>query len=139
MSDPLLPRGLSPAKLLCQWDSPGKNTGVGCESVRKHAEGVQGSSWPRDGTCISLLSPALAGKFFTTSATWETPYIYISIYIYIYLYLSIYIYLPKFDLYIIYIYVCVYIYIHICIYIYIYIYIVFRFFSILGYHKILSI
>ena len=29
----------------------------------------RGFSWSRDGTCI--LSPALAGRFFTTSATWE--------------------------------------------------------------------
>ena len=26
----LRPRGLQPARLLCPWDSPGKNTGVGC-------------------------------------------------------------------------------------------------------------
>ena len=24
------PHGLKPARLLCPWDSPGKNTGVGC-------------------------------------------------------------------------------------------------------------
>ena len=29
MSDSLLPYGLQPARLLCAWDSPGKNTGVG--------------------------------------------------------------------------------------------------------------
>ena len=27
--DSVLPHGLQPARLLCQWDSPGKNTGVG--------------------------------------------------------------------------------------------------------------
>ena len=32
----------------------------------------RGFSWPRDWTCISM-SPALAGRFFTTSATWEAP------------------------------------------------------------------
>ena len=26
----LRPHGLQPARLLCPWDSPGKNTGVGC-------------------------------------------------------------------------------------------------------------
>ena len=31
----------------------------------------RGSSQPRDGTCVSL-SPALSGRFFTTSTTWET-------------------------------------------------------------------
>ena len=30
MSDSLWPYGLSPARLLCPWDSPGNNTGVGC-------------------------------------------------------------------------------------------------------------
>ena len=32
----------------------------------------RGSSRPRDRTCISM-SPVLAGKFFTPSATWEAP------------------------------------------------------------------
>ena len=31
----------------------------------------RGSSLPRDQTHISYMSPAFAGKFFTTSATWE--------------------------------------------------------------------
>ena len=48
----LRPRGLQPARLLCPWDSPGKNAGVGCHSFSR------GSSEPR--------SPALAGGFFTT-------------------------------------------------------------------------
>ena len=30
--DSLKPLGLKPPKLLCPWDSPGKNTGVGCHS-----------------------------------------------------------------------------------------------------------
>ena len=30
VSSSLQPQGLSPAKLLCPWDSPGKGTGVGC-------------------------------------------------------------------------------------------------------------
>ena len=29
----LQPRGLSPIRLLCPWDFPGKNTGVGCHSL----------------------------------------------------------------------------------------------------------
>ena len=41
----LQPHGLQPARLLCPWDFPGKNTGVGC---------------------IKPASPALAGMFFTT-------------------------------------------------------------------------
>ena len=30
MSNSLRPHGLQPARLLCPWDSPGKNSGVGC-------------------------------------------------------------------------------------------------------------
>ena len=30
MTDSLRPHGLQPARLLCPWDPPGKNTGVGC-------------------------------------------------------------------------------------------------------------
>ena len=29
----LWPHGLQPARLLCPWDSPGKNTGVGCHFI----------------------------------------------------------------------------------------------------------
>ena len=54
---------LQPARLLCPWDSPGENAGVGCQASSR------ASSRPRDGTRIST-SPALAEGFFTTSATW---------------------------------------------------------------------
>ena len=33
MSDSLPPQGLQSARLLCPWNSPGKNTGVGCHSL----------------------------------------------------------------------------------------------------------
>ena len=41
-----------PARLLWPWDSPGKNTGVGCHAM--------GWSWPRDWTWVSCI----AGRFF---------------------------------------------------------------------------
>ena len=38
VSDSLWPHELQPARLLCPWDSPGKNTGVGCHFLLyKHA------------------------------------------------------------------------------------------------------
>ena len=49
----LQPYGLQPPRLLCPWDSPSKNTGMGW-----HA-------------CLKPTSSALAGGLFTTSATWE--------------------------------------------------------------------
>ena len=45
-------------------DSPGKSTGVGCCAV------LQGI-FPTQGWNLCLMSPALPGGFFTTSATWE--------------------------------------------------------------------
>ena len=33
VSDCLQPLGLEPARLLCPWNFPGKNTGVGCHSL----------------------------------------------------------------------------------------------------------
>ena len=46
------------SRLLCPWDSPGKNTGVGCHFL------LQGS-FPTQGSNLHLMSPALAGGFFT--------------------------------------------------------------------------
>ena len=46
----LRPYGLSHARLLCSWDSPGKNTGVDCHAL------CQGIFQPRDQTWISSVS-----------------------------------------------------------------------------------
>ena len=57
---------MEPTRLLCPWDSPGKNTRVGCHFPSP-------GDLPNPGMePMSLRSPALAGKFFTTSATWDT-------------------------------------------------------------------
>ena len=58
----LLPRALKPARLLCSWDFPGKNTGVD-----NHFSFSRGSSQPRDGNHASCL----AGGFFYPWATRE--------------------------------------------------------------------
>ena len=55
------PPGFSP------WDSPGKNTGVGCHVLLQRIFLTQGLN-----LCL-FKSPALAGKFFTACATWEDP------------------------------------------------------------------
>ena len=60
----LQPNGLQPARLLCPWDSPGKNTGVGGHAL------LRGSYRPRDWAHVSCV-PCMAGGFSTTSATWE--------------------------------------------------------------------
>ena len=38
------PHGLSPARLLCPWNSPGKNTGVGCHSLLLGTFPTQGAN-----------------------------------------------------------------------------------------------
>ena len=44
VSDSWRPHGLWPARLLCPWDSPGKNTGVGCHALLQGVFPTQGSS-----------------------------------------------------------------------------------------------
>ena len=65
MSNSLRPYGVYPSRLLCPWDSPGKNTGVGCHALLQGAFQIQGLN-----PCI-LTTPTLAGGSFTTSANWE--------------------------------------------------------------------
>ena len=68
------PTDCSPARLLCPWDFPGKNTGVNCQAF---PQGI----FPAQGSNPCLMSPALAGGFFTTSTTWEALW---GLYIFIY-------------------------------------------------------
>ena len=42
MSNSLRPHGLQPARLLCLWNPPGKNTGVGCHSLLQGILPTQG-------------------------------------------------------------------------------------------------
>ena len=44
MSDSLRPHGLKPARLLCLWDFPGKNIGVGCHALLQGIFLTQGSN-----------------------------------------------------------------------------------------------
>ena len=44
MSDFLQPHGLQPARRLCPWNSPGKNTGVGFHSLLQGIFPTQGSN-----------------------------------------------------------------------------------------------
>ena len=56
LCDPIDLQTLQPARLLCPYDSPGKNNGLGLDFL------LQG---------ILLTQGSLAGRFFTASATWE--------------------------------------------------------------------
>ena len=61
------PYGLQPVRLLCPWDSPGKNTGVGCHFL---LQGILRTQEP-DPRLLGL--PALTVGLFTSSVTWEAP------------------------------------------------------------------
>ena len=63
--DSLRPYGCQPARLLCPWDFPGMNTGVGCHALLQGIFPIQGLN-----SCL-ITSPALAGGFFTANAAWE--------------------------------------------------------------------
>ena len=64
MSDSLQPYGLQPARLLCPWDFPGNNTGVGCRAL-------QGVFPTQESNPRLLRLTALAGGFLSTSVTRE--------------------------------------------------------------------
>ena len=67
ISDSLQPNGQLPARLLCPWDSPGKNTGVGCHTLLQGICSTQGPNlhllcllhWQ-----VVCLTPAPPGKHF---------------------------------------------------------------------------
>ena len=69
ISDSLQPYGPTlqtvDARFLCPWDSPGKNTGVGCHFLLQGIFPIQGSN-----SCL-LMSSALWGGFLTTRANWK--------------------------------------------------------------------
>ena len=44
MSNSLQPHGLETVRLLCSWDSPGKNPGVDCHSILQGIFLTQGSN-----------------------------------------------------------------------------------------------
>ena len=63
----LWPHGLEPTRLLCPWDSPDKNTGVGCL--------CNPGDLPNSGIKpMSTMFPALAGGLFATEPPGKTHY-----------------------------------------------------------------
>ena len=60
----LQPHRLQPTRLLCPWDSPGKNTGESCWLPRPPPRDLPNPGIEPE----SLTSPALAGGFFTVNS-----------------------------------------------------------------------
>jgi len=71
--DSFRPHGLQPSKLLCPWEFPSKNIGVGYDFL------LQGIC-PRE---IKPVSPALAGRFFTTEPLGKPWYLCLCLPIYL--------------------------------------------------------
>ena len=69
VSDSLQPHGLWPARPLCPWNSPGKNTGVDCHSI------LQGILLTQYQTHVSYT----ARRFFTIWATREAFHLFIQL------------------------------------------------------------
>ena len=57
VSDSLPPHGLGPTRLLCPWDSPGKNPGVGCHLLLQGIFPTQASLFP---LCIEIILDSLS-------------------------------------------------------------------------------
>ena len=76
MSDSVRPHGLQPTRLFCPWDSPGKNTGVGCHfllqcmKVESESEVAQSCLTLRDPMDCSLPGSSIHGIFRATVLEW---------------------------------------------------------------------
>ena len=80
MCDSLRPYGLQAIRLLCPWDSPGKNNGVGCHFLLKGIFQIQGSNphflcllhWQEG--CLPLMPPENQGDLLSShSISYENP------------------------------------------------------------------
>jgi len=70
VSESLRPHGLLPTQLLCPWNSPGKNTGVGCHALLQGIFPTQGSN-----PCLLWLLQLLhCRQILYRWATREAPY-----------------------------------------------------------------
>ena len=76
MSDSVRPHGLQPTKLPRPWDSPGKNTGVGCHfllqcmKVKSESEVTQSCLTPRDPIDYSPPGSSVHGIFQARVLEW---------------------------------------------------------------------
>ena len=76
MSDSVRPQRRQPTRLPCPWDSPGKNTGVGCHflpqcmKVKSESEVAQSCPTLSDPTDCSLPGSSVHGIFQTRVLAW---------------------------------------------------------------------
>ena len=76
MSDSVRPHRRQPTRLPCPWDSPGKNTGVGCHfllqcmKVKSESAVAQSCPTPSDPLDCSLPGPSIHGIFQARVLEW---------------------------------------------------------------------
>ena len=76
MPDSVRPHGRQPTRLLCPWDSPGKNNGVGCQfllqcmKVKSESEVAQSCSTLSDPMDYSLPGSSIHGIFQARVLEW---------------------------------------------------------------------
>ena len=78
VTDSWWPHGLQPARLLCPWTSPGKNTGVGCHALLQGIFLTQGLNlglphWRQILYCLSFQGHPWRLPFITDSWQWWCP------------------------------------------------------------------
>ena len=103
MSDSVQPHRQQPTRLTCPWDSPGKNTGVGCHfllqcmKVKSESEVAQSCPTLSDPVDCSLPGSSIHGIFqqeYWSGVPLPSPSLYICVHINIYKFcMFIYIYL----------------------------------------------
>ena len=77
MSNSVRPHRRQPTRLPCPWDSPGKNTGVGCHfllqsrKVKSESEVAQSCLTPTDPTDCSLPGSSVHGIFQARVLEWD--------------------------------------------------------------------
>ena len=77
MSDSVRPYRRQPTRLLCPWDSPGKNTGVGCHfllqcmEVKREREVIQSCPSLRNPMDCSLPGSSIHGIFQARVLEWD--------------------------------------------------------------------
>ena len=97
MSDSVRPHTRQHTRLPCPWDSPGKNTGVGCHfllqcmKVKSESEVTQSCPTLSDCMNCSLTGSSVHGIFQARVVEWGA-IAFSEIYIYIYIYLRVFIY-----------------------------------------------
>ena len=85
MSDSVWPHRRQPTRLLCPWDSPGKNTGVGCHfllqfrKVKSESEVVQSCPTVHDPMYCNLPGSSAHGIFQARVLEWSSPVLAFSI------------------------------------------------------------